>query len=297
MGHTWSFGNEQQVYAIKTDINGKTIWEKNYGGSMWDVANAVIQLNSGDFIIAGYSNSPGISSGNTDIFLIKIDINGNIIWQKAYGNQTFPNHEWSYDIVESFNSELFIVGARDRYNKESRNLLIVNIDQDGNLIWERELKEEGLVDEVAFSISPSLEGGFFICAMVNSIEFPLVYQPKIIKVDSFGNVDWQRIFKSNGDINTRYSATATKSGDLVIVGSSSNSISSKRSEDAFLIRIDRNGNILWSNSYGTSDNRDWGWSVFETIEDNIIFVGSTQSFGASLFDVFLVGTNAEGLSK
>ena len=72
VGYSWSFGNSQQIYAIKTDFHGNIRWEKNYGGSNWDVGNAVIEVNGG-YLIAGYSNSPGISSGNTDVFIMKID--------------------------------------------------------------------------------------------------------------------------------------------------------------------------------------------------------------------------------
>ena len=82
VGYSWSFGNEQQVYAVKTDFHGQIIWEKNYGGSMWEVGSAVIELKEGGYGILGHSNSPGISSSNTDIFLLKIDVNGNLIWQK-----------------------------------------------------------------------------------------------------------------------------------------------------------------------------------------------------------------------
>ena len=87
VGHTWSFGNEQQIYAVKTDFHGNTQWERTYGGSMWEVGEAVIEVKGGGFIIAGYSNSPGISSGNTDMYLIKIDTLGDLLWQRAYGNQ------------------------------------------------------------------------------------------------------------------------------------------------------------------------------------------------------------------
>ena len=55
--------------------------------------------------------------------------------------------------------------------------------------------------------------------------------------------------------------------------------------------------IIWSYPYGSIDEDDWGWSVFETPEKNIVFVGSTRSFGASLFDIYLVGTNKDGISK
>ena len=64
-----------------------------------------------------------------------------------------------------------------------------------------------------------------------------------------------------------------------------------------MIKTDFSGNIIWTKSYGTADHDDWGWSVFNTPQDNLIFVGSTKSFGASLFDIYLVGANTNGLSK
>ena len=94
-----------------------------------------------------------------------------------------------------------------------------------------------------------------------------------------------------------FSAASTESGDLVIVGSSIQNLAVGPKDDAFMVRIDLNGNILWTRPYGTTDHDDWGWSVFETPNSNLVFVGSTQSYGASLFDVYLVGTNAEGLTQ
>ena len=63
------------------------------------------------------------------------------------------------------------------------------------------------------------------------------------------------------------------------------------------LTIDNKGNILWTRKYGSQDEDDWGWSVFETLLGNLVFVGSTKSYGASLFDIYLVGTNEEGYSQ
>ena len=60
-----------------------------------------------------------------------------------------------------------------------------------------------------------------------------------------------------------------------------------------MTKLDPKGNIIWTYPYGSTDEDDWGWSVFETPKSNIVFVGSTKSFGASLFDIYLVGTNAD----
>ena len=297
VGYTWSFGNAQQIYAIKTDFHGITQWEKTYGGSNWDVGNAVIEVNGGGYVIAGYSNSPGISSGNTDVFLIKIKSNGDQIWQKGYGSRVFPHHEWAYDIVETADHSLLVVGARDYYSSESRNNLLVKVTSEGELLWEKEITETGQIDEVAYSISYTNNGNYFICTTENSLTNPNSYHPKIIKIDSQGNIDWQRSFLANGKKYHRFSATGTQNGDIVFVGSSGREVVRGYDEDAFMVRIDSKGNIIWTNPYGTYDNDDWGWSVFETPSENLVFVGATKSFGASLFDIYLVGTNADGISQ
>ena len=297
IGYTWSFGSSQQFYAVKTDFHGNLEWEKTYGGSNWEVGTAVIEVTGGGYILAGYSNSPEISSGNTDVYLIKIDEAGNQIWGRAYGSLAFPHHEWANDIIETPDKTLLVVGARDYYGEQKRNNLVLRIAMNGNLIWEKEIHESGAVDEIAYSISYTHSGSYYICSMVNSISEPDVFQPKIIKIDITGNVDWERTFAANGKKHHQFRATGTSVGDIVIVGSSSREVARGYDEDAFLLRVNGDGNILWSRPYGTYDQDDWGWSVFETPLGNLVLVGATKSFGASLFDIYLVGTNAEGISQ
>ena len=148
---------------------------------------------------------------------------------------------------------------------------------------------------MAYSISPSGEDNFYICSLINSIDESDTYRPQITKLDVQGNIDWRRTLNSNSRVHHHFSSASTQSGDLVIVGSSTQSLSLGPKDDAFMVRLDLKGNILWTRPYGTTDHSDWGWSVFETPNTNLVFVGSTQSFGASLFDIYLVGTNADGL--
>ena len=153
------------------------------------------------------------------------------------------------------------------------------------------------MDEVGYTISRSSLGGYFICASVNSIEEPQRFNPQIIKIDDYGNIYWTRTFNASAMYYHRFGASAIADGGLIITGTTNYFANPGDMEDALLIRIDHNGNILWSNSYGSSDGDDWGWDVIETPQKNIVFVGATKSYGASLFDIFLVGTDAEGLSK
>ena len=116
-------------------------------------------------------------------------------------------------------------------------------------------------------------------------------------MDLAGNIEWERKMKSNSKSYHQFRATVTSEGEIVLVGSSYEILSMGYKEDAFMTKLDPRGEILWTYPYGTADEDDWGWAVFETPKRNIIFVGSTKSFGASLFDIYLVGTNAKGISN
>ena len=296
VGYSWSFGNAQQIYAVKLDFHGKIVWEKNYGGTMWDVGNSIVEVSDGGYLIAGYSNSPGISSGNTDMFLIKINVNGEVVWQKSYGNQAFPNHEWAYDVLETKNQDIIIVGSRDRYSKGGKNGLIYRLDKHGTVIWEKEIMDNSQISESIYSISEGFDGSYYLCTSLNSISSSDVYQPKVIKMDGAGNIGWQRILPTNSREYHQFRAESTFDGGLVVAGSSASLNSALGyKENAFMTKINNLGNTLWTFPYGSDDEDDWGWSVFETPKTNLVLVGSTKSFGSSLFDILLVGTNPDGI--
>ena len=258
VGYTWSFGNEQQIYIIKTDFYGNLEWEKTYGGSMWEVGNAIIESNNGGYYVLGYSNSPGISSGNTDILLLKIDMSGNQIWMKSYGNKEFPNHEWGNDFIQLQDNSIIIVGARDRYSNGSKNSLIIKVDENGTKLWEKEIINDQQTSENAYSISESSSGGIFICIGKNNIENEKKYFPEILKLDYSGNIDWKRNYNTNSRDYHQFKVEKTIDGGALIVGSSLSGLAIGYKEDIFVIRIDSNGNIIWTNAYGTADEDDRG---------------------------------------
>ena len=294
IGYSWSFGNNQQIYAVKVDYHGRTEWSKTYGGSMWEVGNSVIEVKGGGYAVTGFSNSPGISSGNTDIILLRIDNSGNQLWMKSYGNKIFPNHEWGNDIIQMDDNGFLIVGARDRYEDGKKNILIIRVDEDGNIIWEKELLGDNNENETAYSVSRNISGQFIICSGISSKSDNNIYKPKITIMDAYGNISWERAFSSNSKEYHQFRAISTYNNDILIVGSSINESSFGDKADVFITKTDAIGNILWSKAYGTPDFDDWGWSINEKPDGNILVIGSTKSFESSLFDIFLIQTNSQG---
>ena len=87
LGTTKSFGaGASDIYVIKTDFKGDTIWTKAYGGTNMEDCASIRQTDDDGYIIAGFTNSFG--AGNTDVYVIKIDSNGAVMWSKTYGSHT-----------------------------------------------------------------------------------------------------------------------------------------------------------------------------------------------------------------
>ncbi|MBF0303632.1 MAG: hypothetical protein HQK73_11375, partial [Desulfamplus sp.] len=134
-GYTSSIGaGESDVYLIKTDSNGNEIWSKTFGGKSSDYGNSVYPTSDGGFIVIGYTYS--IGAGESDVYLIKTDGNGNEIWSKTfggekndYGNSVYPTSEGGF-IVTGYTSSIG-AGGSDVY--------LIKTDNNGNEIWSKTL--------------------------------------------------------------------------------------------------------------------------------------------------------------
>jgi hypothetical protein len=83
-GYTKSFGaGEADVYVVKLDANGNLQWTKTIGGTKRDVGSSLIQTSDGGYAIAGYTKSFGV--GGADVYVVKLDANGNLQWTKTIG--------------------------------------------------------------------------------------------------------------------------------------------------------------------------------------------------------------------
>ena len=85
----------EEVWLIKTDNLGNKMWDRTFGGTEYDLGECVQQTSDGGYIITGFTISFG--SGSKDIWLLKLNGYGDIVWEKTYGGLT---DEAGYSVVE-----------------------------------------------------------------------------------------------------------------------------------------------------------------------------------------------------
>jgi uncharacterized delta-60 repeat protein len=282
-GYTWSFGaGYDDIFLIKTDANGNIQWAKTYGGTDWDRASSVQQTSDGGYIVAGITWSFG--AGSSDIFLIKTDANGNVQWAKTYGGTYWDE---AYSVQQTSDGGYIVAGRTWSFGAGGLDIFLIKTDANGNVIWAKTYG--GTDDDYAFSVQQTSDGGYIVAGTTWSFGAGR-YDIFLIKTDASGNIQWAKTYGGT-DWDWSYSVQQTSDGGYIVAGYTKSF--GAGSDDIFLIKTDANGNIIWAKTYGGTDF-DYAYSVQQTSDGGYIVAGTTWSFGAGIYDIFLIKTDANG---
>jgi hypothetical protein len=209
-----SFGSND-VYLAKADAEGNLIWEKTFGGPDNDYGFSAQELDNGDFIVTSDSRSFG--AGGYDVYLLRLNASGEIIWEKTFGDR-FNNG--CQGIMVSKEGYFFSYGETEVYDGSPFDYFIEKIDGEGNSIWKRIFGGEG--SDAAFAMAEGEDGSFYFTGYST-----LPQQPKslvIFKTDEDGIMLWEERFGKMG-INLGYDIRrGIKKSDFFIVGMTTNEV-------------------------------------------------------------------------
>lgn len=182
------------VALIKTDALGNVQWKKVFGGTGNEWGNYVEQNTNGDFIIIGYTTSFG--AGGTDIYLIKTDSAGNLLWSKTYGGAAEEaNSEWGISGKITTDGGIMLCANTNTWGAGSHDLLMLKTDSIGNLLWAKTYGGPGN-DQPRFAEQTS-DGGFILCGFTTSYGAGDL-DAYLLKTDSIGDLLWSRAYGGTG---------------------------------------------------------------------------------------------------
>jgi len=287
-GSITSFGNgSEDVYLIKTDGNGDSLWTKTFGGTGWDVGSSVQQTTDGGYIITGGVESFG--NGNDDVYLIKTDQSGNELWSKTFGG---VDGEGGSSVQQTNDGGYIIAGSTSSFGNWS-DLYLIKTDGSGNEQWFKIFG--GTYLDVGESVQQTNDGGYIITGVTNSFGNGSE-EVLLIKTDGNGDSLWTKTFGgTDWEEDWGNSVQQTNDGGYIITGWTHPDPTPGSFEDSevLLIKTDGSGNEEWTKTFGGADGES-GSSVQQTNDGGYIIAGSTSSFGNGNEDVYLIKTDGSG---
>ncbi|MCH8903839.1 MAG: T9SS type A sorting domain-containing protein [Bacteroidetes bacterium] len=284
-GYSDSFGAGQlDVYLIKTDLDGDTLWTKTYGGSDFEFGTSVQQSFDNGYIIAGWTQSFG--AGSADVYLIKVDINGDTLWTKTYGGSS---GEFGYSVQQTADSGFIIAGMTESFGAGDRDVLLIKTDVAGNILWS---KTYGGTDrDVGNSVQQTSDGGYIVVGSSRSFGAGQ-FDVYLIKTDPNGDTLWTKTFGGSYD-DEGYFVQQTSDGGYIITGYHFTADSCEQGSFAYLIKTTANGDTLWTKSFAGEIGAK-GYSVKQIANGGYIVAGDNTigSFGES--SVYLIRTDSNG---
>jgi hypothetical protein len=301
------------VWIVKLDASGNLLWEKTLGGSADDEinisTNSIVQTVDGGFVVAAFSNSNdgdvlGSNHGGNDAWIIKLNSNGDIIWQKTYGGTL---NETANSIVRTTDGNYMVSATASSTNGDlsgqinhgGNDCWLFKINDNGDFLWQKTYG--GSQNEGAADVRSTSDGGYVFSSVTTSNDGDIsgnhgYADTWVVKIDLNGNIKWQKCFGGN-DMDNAVIRDIDTLGKILLVGytfSKNGDISGlKGSEDFWTLQLDANGNKLSSNVLGGRSD-DEGADAVTTPDGMYMAVGRTSNndgdvtFNHGLEDAWLI---------
>jgi len=261
--------------SISVTIRAQITFQKTIGGTSDDIALDIQQTNNGGYIVTGETGSFG--AGVSDIFLVKLNKNGDISWSKTYGG---TNSEYGNSVIQTIDNGYIITGWTSSFGSGGEDAFLIKTDANGDTLWTRTYG--GASSDPGRSVLQNADGSYIIAGAVMSYGQGY-WDVYLIKTDINGNLLWTKTYGGT-DQDWGYRVAQTSDNGYIITGFTRSF--GAGDADIYFIKKDSKGDTLWTKTYGGS-NFERGYWAQQTIDGGFIIVGETSSFGAGNLDVYL----------
>jgi uncharacterized delta-60 repeat protein len=259
-----------------------TYWARTYGGNGDDEAFSVQQTLDGGYVVAGYTNSSG--AGGNDAWVLKLNSTGGVTWQNTYGD---TGDDRAQCVEQTYDGGYIVAGATNSSGEGSYDAWVLKLNSTGGVTWQKTYGGNG--NDGPLSVQQTLDGGYIVVGYTNS-SGAIGYDFWVLKLDSSGDVAWQKTY---GDIGDEYARCVqqTTDGGFVVTGYTNSP--GGVYYDVWVLKLDSNGSVTWQKTYGGTDN-DRARSIQQTLDGGYIVAGWSGSFSADISDIWVLKLSSTG---
>ncbi|HRI84200.1 MAG TPA: T9SS type A sorting domain-containing protein [Ignavibacteria bacterium] len=256
---------------ITSNLNAQQItWARTYGdtGTVSEQGVDILQTFDGNYVVLATRSYDG---NNQKILLLKLDIYGNIMWEKMVADSIISHNPYRFQ--QTHDSGFIITGV-------SGSAFLIKTDKDGNLKW-RKIYTQTYPQTYSSSVITTMDNGYIFCGRVPFFN-PPSDRGYIVKTDPSGNVQWERVYEDS--LFTTYNEIIqTKKYDgYYLVGRTYN-ITQPVTFYTVCKKMNLTGEIKWSNTFGKNST---GLNVMILDDTSLIINSSKQSpFSPRLFRI------------
>lgn len=274
VGNVWISGWDVDVFIVKTNANGDTMWTKRLGRPVTgDYGRAIKQTMDGGFILTGKSNNA--------ILLCKLNSIGDTLWTRIYDGNPLAIDE-GIDVIQTFDSAYIVAGQTWSFGAGWNDAFLLKTNNNGVFQW---AKTYGAIHtDVANSVIETPDSCLVFAGGHSYLTGSEIY---VVKTNSNGDTLWTRQFIQGGDGWANSIDNCT--GGYILAGN-------VNYNNAVALRLNSVGDTLWTRSFG-GNYPDNFWCTKQTSDSGFIFTGSTKNFYVTnTNDVYFVKTNSSGFS-
>ncbi|QNF32139.1 T9SS type A sorting domain-containing protein [Adhaeribacter swui] len=318
---------KNDYWIVKSDQNGKKLWDQSYGGSQDDYLNSIVQTADGGYLLAGSSASSRSgdksqeSRGDQDYWVVKVNASGTKLWDKRYGGtgtdeltQVLVLPSGSFILAGTSNSPASGDISQNSYG--GKDYWVLKISRSGKKIWDTRLG--GAQDETLEGIVFNSDGGFLVggtsASGISGTKTQMSQGSSdfwVVRLTGEGEQVWDQRYGGSGeDQLMALGSTNTSTGNFFLAGTSTSgksgdkSQSSQDGKDYWLIKINPTGKKIWDKRYGGSADEELR-TISMTPEGGYLLGGSSSSgvsgdksqVSQGGKDYWLVKTTATGVKE
>ncbi|MFH1011934.1 MAG: PQQ-binding-like beta-propeller repeat protein [bacterium] len=267
-----------QTLGARTNASGNLMWTTIMdtwpfkGQSIYPTVDGGSVIAAGD----GFTYLP-------DIQLIKLDAGGDTVWTHYYGG---PYADIVREVQQTVDGGYIFAGSTQINMETGLDLYLVRTNENGDTVWTRTFG--GPEQEWGLAMDQCSDGGFVIAGELEYVNGPTDEDIIIAKTDSLGNHQWTRIY--DGPPVYAESIEQTVDGGYIVCGISR--VQQGSYADVYLLKLDTNGDSLWTRTYGGAYS-DVGLAVRQTTDEGYVIAGYTQSFDYPDLDLYVIKTGPD----